>query len=160
MDSPFLSPFSQLLANAGQIGASGGNVTMERVGDGDSVSGFATRRFRIDATYTINAGTTSIPAGMTIELTVARTAVKFASAPLAGAQTFGVASAPGLMQRIYGYLNEIGGEGVIVRGRGTSWFTFNGSTINTTVTTELTNVKEADVETAKLAMPAGFKPGG
>jgi hypothetical protein len=100
-----------------------------------------------------------IPAGMTIEITVARTPVKFAGAPIAGAQTFGMATAPGLMGRVAGHLAEIAAEGTVVRAQSNSWYTANGTTVNLVVTSELTELREADVDTAKLTMPTGYKQG-
>lgn len=160
MDSPFLSPYADLLARAaGQISATGGTTRLERLGAGDSIGTFATERFRIEAEYTVGAGGMSIPAGVSIELTIARTPVKFAGAPLAGAQTFGLASSSALTSRVAGHLAEIAAEGLIVRANSSSWFSFQGTSVETVVTTTLSDLKLTEVDAARLAMPTGFKPG-
>ncbi|HYV98454.1 MAG TPA: hypothetical protein VE967_13415 [Gemmatimonadaceae bacterium] len=158
MDSPFLNPYAALAGNT-QITASGGNVTMERTGDGESIGAFATKKFRINLEYTVNAGTTAIPAGITIDITVARAPVKFAGVPVAGAQTFGIATPPAVTSRVAGYLAEMAAEGVVVRANSAAWFSVSGTTMNTLVTTDITGLKVANVDPATLSMPAGFKAG-
>ena len=160
MDSPFLNPYAQLTASVGQITATAAQVSMDKLGDADSVGGFATRKFRINAEYAISVGGMSIPSYITIEVTVARTPVKFAGAPIAGIQTFGIANSPGLLTRVLGYLSEIGADGVIIRSRATAAFSVQGNTLNTIVTSEITDLRASDIDVAKLAMPAGYKPGG
>jgi hypothetical protein len=160
MDSPFLNPYAQLAGGAGQISASGGRVSMETLGGGDSVGTFATRRFRITAEYTVTAGATNVPAGIQIELTVAQTPIRFGSAPIAGAQTFGLPVPPAMMSGMRGYLSEATAGGVVVNAVSTSWFVASGTEVNTIVTTRIADLRAADVDEAKLAMPSGFKAGG
>ena len=156
MDSPFLSPWGALSAMTSQLSASGATSSLERLGDGDTVATFPTRKVRITAEYTVTAGETRVPAGMTIDITVARTPHKFAAAPIAGAQSFGLVSPAGLSSRLAGHLAEIAAEGTIVRAHSNSWFSASGTSVNLIVTTELTEIREVDADTAKFVMPAGY----
>ena len=160
MDSPFFSPYAQLLASAGQVTTSGGRAWIETLGAGDSLSGFATLRFRISSEYTVTAGGANLPAGFQIDLTVAQTPVKFGSAPVAGAQTFGIAVPAAMMNGIRTHLAAATAGGVVVATVSKSWFVTSGTEISTIVTTRITDLRATDVDDAKLAMPTGFRAGG
>jgi hypothetical protein len=157
MDSPFLSPWAALGAMTSQISAGSATTSLERLGNGDTVATFPTQRFRINAEYTMTAGEMRIPAGITIEITVARTPHKFAGAPIAGAQSFGMTSPAGLSSRLAAHLAEIAAEGTIVRASSNTWFNASGTTLNLVVTTELSDIREVDADSAKFALPAGYR---
>jgi hypothetical protein len=159
VDSPFLNPLAQLTGNAGQIAMSGVNVTMEKLGAGDSLGGYATQRYKINAEYTVTAGATRIPSGMVIELTVARTPVQLATPALAGVQSFGISSSGEVTSRVNAFLKQVAADGLIIKSVSTTWFSVATLSLELIQTTELTDLKEVDAEESAMVMPTGFRPG-
>jgi hypothetical protein len=159
VDSPFTNPLAQTTQGAA-ISLSGLTTNLEKLGASDSVSGFATQRYRFTVDYSILFAGQPIPSRIATELYVAKLPVKFSSAAIGTLQGINLLQSKELNDKVAALYAELAAEGVIVYSTTTTTFTVQGNAITMSQTAELTDIKPAEVDEAKLVMPTGYRPGG
>jgi hypothetical protein len=143
----------QLLA---QLTISNVTGTMEKLGGSDMVEGRATEHYQAKIGYTMGIMGQTIPATVVSDYWIAKLPVKF-TMPNAGTGKAEIPAGP--MQELMKKQVELTppmNDGVPMKTTAVTTVAVMGNSVVTTVTSEMKNVKEGDVDASKFVLPADY----
>lgn len=143
----------ELLAQLTLTGLAG---TTEKLGGSEPIEGRPTEHYHTTMSYTLNMMGQAMPTTIVSDYWIAKLPIAFAN-PLGGGAKASVTSGPmaALMQKQI-ELTPPSSAGVAMKSTTVQSVSMMGQSIVTTTTSEMKNVKEADVDASTLVLPAGY----
>ncbi|GEM_PF-2509641 len=135
-----------------------GDITgkTEKLDDGTPIEGRATEHYRTTIGYSMNLMGQALPTTIVADYWAARLPVKFSN-PLVGGSKSPVTTGPmvELVQKQIDLAPKIT-DGIVVKSVMSTTVSAMGQSIVTTVTSEMKNIKESDVDDARFVLPEGY----
>ncbi len=160
IESPIQHTFTRMAAQLTnpQMGMSGLKVDMENLGAGDSVAHMKTQRYRLQSDYVLEVGTRQLNSHVTTDMWVANLPVQFAT-PVEASMLH--PRLPGalnpVMDQIASYSTQIAAAGAPVKLVTTTTYALGSMTWETVTSTELSDIRVADVDQLSFRIPDRFK---
>lgn len=144
----------QLLAQLSLTDVTG---TMEKIAGTETVDGRATNHQRAVIGYKMNVMGQAIPVTLTMDYWFANLGVKFMD-PMSGARSTAIPTGPfaELTKKQVELMKQMSMDGVLMKSTIVTSMAMMGQVNTTTITTEMKNVKDGDVDATKFAMPDGY----
>lgn len=143
----------ELLAQLSLTGLAG---TTEKLADSEPIEGRPTEHYHTTIAYSMNMMGQAIPTTIVSDYWITKLPVAFAN-PLSGGVKASITSGPmaELMQKQID-LAPPASAGIAIKSTTVQSVSMMGQSIVTTTTSEMKNVKEADVDAATFVLPAGY----
>lgn len=128
----------------------------EKMTDGTPIEGRATEHYRTNISYSMNLMGMSLPTSIVNDYWAAKLPVKFVN-PLLGGSRSPITTGP-MVELINKQIELVPklNDAIVVKSTSATTVNMMGQSVATTVTSEMKNLKESDVDDSKFTVPADY----